>query len=450
MTSRKPMALGLLMADGIGTHIAAWRHPDSTVGRVLDVNHYKAIAQSAERSFYDFLFFADSLYVNKTASDVDRCYPRKGHPELDPMLLLAALSAATDKIGLASTVSTTYSHPYATARAFATLDHLSGGRAGWNVVTSHSDLEAQNYGVESHPEHAVRYTRATEYVEVVKRLWDSWEEGAVIGDKASGVAVDPSRLHALNHKGPNYSVKGPLNITRPPQGHPIVIQAGASGPGQDLAAAISDIVFTAQETKAGAQAFYRSLKGRLPALGRRAEDVLIIPGVFVSVGETEAEAQAKFAALQELIDPKAGLQLLAHLIGDVDPATIDIDKPLPPVADSNASKSRLEMIRKLGADETVTVREIYARLAPAKGNPSLIGSAEMVADTLQDWYEDGAADGFMLLPGLTPQSQNDFDRLVLPILRERGVAKSAYTGQTLREHLGLPKPPNSFLAAAAQ
>jgi FMN-dependent oxidoreductase (nitrilotriacetate monooxygenase family) len=444
MPRPEPMALALML-DGVGTHIAAWRHPQSALDRVLDVNHYKSIAQAAERAFYDLLFIADSLYVNVRASDAGRRYPRHGHLELDPMLLLSALSGATHSIGLASTVSTTYTYPYATARAFATLDHLSGGRAGWNVVTSHSDLEAKNYGVDAHPPHAERYARAAEYVDVVKRLWDSWEEDAVIADKASGVAIDLSKLHALNHKGAAYSVGGPLNITRPPQGHPVVIQAGSSGPGQDLAASIADVVFTAQETKAGALAFYRSIKDRLPGLGRRAEDVIVIPGVFAIVGETDAEAQAKFRDLQDLIDPVVGLQLLAHMIGEVDPATIDIDKPLPPLADSNASKSRLEMVRKMGADETVTVREIYARLAPARGHLNLVGSAEMVADTLQDWYDSEACDGFMLIPGLMTEAQDDFDRLVLPILRSRGVAKRAYAGSTLREHLGLPKPPNSFL-----
>ena len=305
-------------------------------------------------------------------------------------------------------------------------------------------MEARNFGLHLHARHADRYAMAAEYVEVVNQLWDSWEEDALIADKASGIAVDPAKLHLIGHKGAYYSVDGPLNIQRPPQGRPVTIQAGSSEAGQQLAAATADIVFTAQESKAGAQAFYRSIKGRLPAFGRAAESVVVMPGVFAIVGETEHAAEEKFAALQQLIDPQVGLALLAVLVGNSELDRIDVDRPLPPLADS-----KMEMIRKMGVDEKLTVREIYQRLAPARGHLTLVGSAERVADTLEEWYRDGAADGFMLLPGVMPQSQTDFDRLVLPILRERGVVRADYAGATLREHLGLAKPPNRFAVPSA-
>ena len=442
MNALKQMPLALVLT-ATGTHTAAWRHPDVPTDRATDFSYFRAIAENAERSRYDLLFIADSLYMNHSDRGGARRYPRYPYLAFEPLTLLSALSTVTRNIGLAATISTTYSSPYATARTFASLDHLSGGRAGWNLVTSQSDLEARNYGLDAHPQHAERYARAAEYVDVVRRLWDSWEEDALIGNKETGIAVDPTKLHALNHKGEHYAVQGPLNAPRPPQGNPVIIQAGSSGPGQDLAAASADIVFTVQRDKSSAQKFYRSLKDRLKAHGRSPDSMIIMPGIYAVVGDTEKEAQEKFAELQSLVHPEVGLELLAKQLGLTDFSNIDIDKPLPPIGDINTSKSRLDQIRTMGL-EGLTVREIYMRLAPGLGHHLLIGSAQRVADTLIDWQRDGAADGFMLIPGVMPQAQNDFDRLVLPILQERGVVRREYQGTTLRENLGLPKPRNSF------
>ncbi len=446
ITASRPMALALLLTS-TGTHVASWRHPDAPTDRATDFSWFAEVAKYAEASVYDLLFIADSLYVNHRGAGIDRRHPRHAHLEFEPLTLLAALAVVTQRIGLAATVSTTYSSPYTVARAFASLDHLSGGRAGWNVVTSQSDMEAGNYGLDIHAQHSDRYARAADFVDAVTKLWDSWEEGALIADRASGQAIDPSKFHTIGHRGPFFSVEGPLNISRPPQGHPVVIQAGSSGPGQDLAAWTADLVFTAQESKASAQTFYRSVKGRAAAAGRSPAALIVMPGVFAIVGETEAEAQEKFAALQDLIEPAVGVSFLADLLGEVDLTKIDVDQPLPPLADTNASKSRLEMIRRMGLEEHYTIREAYTRLAPARGHLTLIGAAEQIADTLCDWHSDGAADGFMLVPGLMPQAQSDFDRLVLPILRDRGVARTSYGADTLRGNLGLAAPANRFSKA---
>ncbi len=436
------MALALLIT-GPGTHVASWRHPDARAGKAMDFEYFKGVAQAAERACYDMLFLADNLYINHRGSDIDRRYPRHAWPEFEPLTLLAALSTATNQIGLAATISTTYSSPYTTARAFASLDHLSGGRAGWNVVTSQSDMEASNFGFDLHAQHVERYARAAEYVDVVRKLWDSWEEDALIADKKSGIALDATKMHTINHDGPFYKVQGPLNISRPPQGHPLIIQAGSSDAGQDVAASVADIVFTAQDSLSSAQKFYASLKGRVEKLGRSRNSVVLMPGIFAIVGETEHEAKRKFDALQDLIDPVVGVALLSNLLG-ANLEGIDVDMPLPPIEETNASKSRLEMIRRMGADEHLTAREIYTRMAPARGHLTIVGSAERVADTMAEWCRDDAADGFMLVPGMMPQAQDDFDSLVLPILRQRGLLRTSYVGSTLREHLGLAKPANAF------
>ncbi len=443
MSHEKPMPLALLLTP-IGTHAASWRHPEADTERTTDLSYFQGIAQAAEAACYDLLFIADTLYLDTVGPAIERRFPRHAHVTFDPLLLLSALAPLTSRIGLAATVSTTYSTPFATARAISSLDHLTSGRAGWNVVTSQSNLEARNYGGGQHAVHADRYRKAGEFVDVVTRLWDSWEEDALVADKASGVAIDPARLHLVQHEGEHYSVAGPLVIPRSPQGRPVVIQAGSSGPGQDLAAATADIVFTAQDEKANGIAFYRSIKGRLAANGRSEDELVVMTGVNAIVGATDAEAQAKFQALQDLVDPQVGLALLANILHDPDVLGFDVDKPLPPLADTNASQSRLEAIRRMGADGTMTVRDIYTRLAPGRGHLMLVGSAEKVADTLLEWRRDGATDGFMLVPSLMPQSQADFDAMVLPILRDRGVVRDGYDGATLREHLGLARPANRF------
>ena len=441
MDRASTMPLALLLTT-TGTHVASWRHRAAPGDRATDFGWFAEVAKAAEASFYDLLFIADSLYVNPRGRSVARRHPRHAHLEFEPLTLLSALSVVTGRIGLAATVSTTYSAPYSVARAFASLDHLSGGRAGWNVVTSQSDMEAANYGLDLHAQHAERYARAADFVDVVTKLWDSWDEDALILDRAGGIAVDPAKLRTVDHRGPYYAVQGPLNVSRPPQGHPVIIQAGSSEAGQTLAAATADVVFTAQDGKASAQRFYRAIKDRAAGHGRAPGSLVVMAGVFAIVGETEAEARRKFAALQDLIDPAVGLDFLANILGDVDLDSIDVDRPLPPIPDSNASKSRLDLIHKMGLEEGLTVRELYTRLAPARGHLTLIGSAEQVAEEMIAWRAEGATDGFMLVPGVMPEAQTDFDRLVLPILRERGAARSSYAAATLRGNLGLGKPPN--------
>ena len=442
------MKLALLLT-GTGSHIASWRAPEAPVDRATDIDWFVEVARKAEAACYDLLFIADSVYVNDAGPAAEYRHPRHAHLSLEPLTLLSALSMVTRDIGLGATISTTYSAPYTVARAMASLDHISHGRAGWNVVTSQSNLEARNFGLELHADHAERYARAGEFVDAVKALWDSWEEDALVADRASGVAVDPAKLHRVEHKGAFFSVAGPLNTPRPPQGHPLIIQAGSSGPGQALAAATADIVFTAQESKQQAQAFYRGIKRQAAEAGRDPAQVVVMPGVMAVVAETRAAAEDRFAALQGLIDPRAGLALLGNLLGDIDLSTLDLDAPMPFIADTNASKSRLEMMRRMGIGEHLTVRQAYEALAPGRGHLTLIGSAEEVADTLCDWHADEAADGFMLVPAVAPQAQDDFARLVLPILRERGVAQARYDGGDLRTKLGAARPANRFGALPA-
>ncbi|WP_190287292.1 LLM class flavin-dependent oxidoreductase [Novosphingobium sp. LASN5T] len=437
------MKLALLMT-GTGTHIASWRMAGAPVGRATDVGWFAEVARKAEQACYDMLFIADSLYVNDHPTGMELRHPRHAHLSLEPVTLLAALAMVTDRIGLAATISTTYNAPYGVARALASLDHISRGRAGWNVVTSQSDLEARNHGVDLHAGHAERYARAGAFVDVVKGLWDSWEEDAVLGDQTAGVAVDPGRFHRLDHRGDFFSVAGPLNVPRPPQGHPLVIQAGSSGPGQALAASSADVVFTAQEDKANARRFYAGMKDQAAAAGRDPDQLVVMPGVMAVVAETQGEAEDRFASLQSLIHPKAGVALLSNLLGDIDLSNLDVDGPMPAIDQTNASKSRLEMMHRMGITQGMTVRQAYEALAPGRGHLTLVGSARDVADTLCDWHADGAADGFMLVPAVVPYAEDEFAKRVIPLLRQRGVSQSEYGSGTLRQMLGVATPANRF------
>jgi FMN-dependent oxidoreductase (nitrilotriacetate monooxygenase family) len=438
MHDRQRMALGLMLS-GSGCHTAAWRDPGSPVGEQINFNYFKGIAQAAERALYDMVFIADSLYVDHLPRGAERRYPRDPHLNFEPITLLSALAPMTTHVGLGGTLSTTYSAPYAAARAFASLDHISGGRAAWNVVTSSSPLEARNFGLDEQLDHSRRYAYAREHVEVVQKLWDSWEDGAIIADKASGIAFDPSKLHAIDHRGTHFTVTGPLNVSRSPQGRPVLIQAGSSGPGQDLAASIADVVFTAQTDIGRAAEFRRGLKQKAAAFGRDPASMVVLPGITTVIGRTEREAEEKAKSLQDLIDPQVGLAVLGTLLGG-DLGDVDLDKPLPELADSNASKSRFELVKRIARDESLTVRQLYARLAFARGHLRIVGSAERIADEMTAWFKAGAADGFLFHPPVMPRSCIDFDTLVLPILRERGLLRTEYTGTTLRDHLGLARP----------
>jgi FMN-dependent oxidoreductase (nitrilotriacetate monooxygenase family) len=408
-----------------GHHVAAWRHPQTD----LESNPFKVFQQqvrNAERACLDAVFFADSLALTG------------GVPSLEPLTLLSALAASTERIGLIGTATTTYNEPYSVARQFASLDQISDGRAGWNLVTSDNAAEAANFGRDQHVAHAARYERAREFHQVVTGLWDSWDTDAFINDKDGARLFDPARLHKLNHRGTHFGVAGPLNVARSPQGRPVVVQAGGSEAGRDLAAATAEVVFTAQPTLAKAQDFYRDIKRRVVAQGRAPASLKIMPGLFAVVGRTQAEAEEKFARLQALIEPRAGLALLGRMIGNFDLSAYPLDGPLPELPQTqDGQRSRQQLLTDLAQGGNLTIRQLYERIAGGRGHFTVVGTAEAVADQMQAWFEQEAADGFNFMAPSLPGGLDDFLTLVVPELQRRGLFRSAYQGSTLREHLGL-------------
>lgn len=446
-TKRQIRLNAFLMATG--HHVAAWRHPGVPADAALSFESYKKLAQTAEAAKFDAVFLADSVGIRDAATS--RTLHRTARVAgFEPLTLLSALSAVTSKLGLIATVSTTYNEPYTVARKFASLDHLSAGRAGWNVVTSSNEAEALNFNLDRHPEHALRYDRAGEFVDVATGLWDSWEDDAFLRDKKSGEYFDAAKLHVLNHKGKHFQVRGPLNVARAPQGYPVIVQAGSSEPGQELAARTAEVIFTAQQSLAGAQAFYAGLKARLAKYGRRPDDLKILPGVFAVVGDSEAHAKEKFEQLQELIHPDVGVSLLSTVIGGVDLSAYPVDGPLPDdLPEPNGPKSRFRLVTELARTEKLTIRQLYQRIGTARGHWSIYGTASQVADQLQEWFENGAADGFNVMPPWLPGGLEDFANHVVPELQRRGLFRTEYEGSTLRENLGLPRPANRYTQAAS-
>lgn len=439
-TTARQMKLGaFLMATG--HHVAAWRHPDVPADAGLDFKHYRRLARVAEVAKFDALFVADS--VAAATGDIASRMARSDH--FEPLTLLSALSAVTEHIGLIATATTTYNEPYHVARKFASLDHLSGGRAGWNLVTSDAAAEAQNFGRAEHVGHAERYSRAREFHQVVTGLWDSWADDAFTRDKASGEYYDPARLHVLDHQGEHFRVKGPLNVARSPQGQPVMVQAGSSEVGRDLAAQTAEVVFTAQTSLASAQAFYADLKGRLSAYGRAVDSLKIMPGVFIVVAETEALAKTKFESFQELVEPRVGVALLGRMLGNFDLSGYPLDGPLPelPLTDSG-QRSRQKLLTELADQESLTLAQLGRRIAGGRGHYSLIGTPEQIADELQRWFEQGAADGFNVLVPHLPGGLEDVAQLLVPELQRRGLFRTEYEGTTLRENLGLQRPAYRF------
>lgn len=437
-TTARQMKLGaFLMATG--HHVAAWRHPDVPANAGLDFKHYWHLAQVAEAAKFDALFVADS--VAAATGDIASRMARSDH--FEPLTLLSALSAVTNHIGLIATATTTYNEPYHVARKFASLDHLSGGRAGWNLVTSDAAAEAQNFGRSEHVGHAERYSRAREFHEVVTGLWNSWADDAFTRDKASGQYYDPARVQELNHQGEHFSVKGPLNVARSPQGQPVVVQAGSSEVGRDLAAQTAEVVFTAQTSLASAQAFYADIKGRLAAYGRSADSLKIMPGVLIVVAESEVLAKEKFESFQELVEPEVGVALLGRMLGNFDLSGYPLDGPLPelPLTDSG-QRSRQKLLTELAEREHLNLAQLGRRIAGGRGHYSLIGTPEQVADELQTWFEQCAADGFNVLVPHLPGGLEDVARLLVPELQRRGLFRTEYEGTTLRENLGLQRPVN--------
>ena len=425
----RQIKLGLFFAPG-GHHLAAWRHPNAYPFG-FDIKSYVAFAQTAERACFDLVFVADVFSLTPDG-------PHRDSLRFEPMTLLSALAMMTSRIGLVATSTTTYNEPFTVARQFASLDQISHGRAGWNIVTSSSPLEAHNYGYDAHPDAANRYKIAHEFVDVVRGLWDSWDDDALPIDKANSTFFDPGKLHVLNHAGTHFKVRGPLTIPRSPQGQPVLVQAGSSEDGKTLAASVAEVIFTIQRDLAGAQAFYKDIKARAVAHGRDPQHALVLPGVMPIVGRTRQEAQDKYEQLQALIHPDAGLKALSRTLG-VDMSGVDVDGPLPTV-DVSALPSRGVGIVATAQRERMTVREVYEKLVVSKGHRQLIGTATEVADDLQEWFEQGGADGFNVMPAQMPDGLNDFAELVIPELQRRGLFRKAYEGTTLRQHLGVPNP----------
>ncbi|MGE7119037.1 LLM class flavin-dependent oxidoreductase [Peribacillus sp. NPDC046944] len=431
-----------------GHHVAAWRHPEAEVRDIMNFDFIKKLAQTAERGKFDLLFLADHVSLNTQDEQV---LGQTVNTRFEPFTLLSALAAVTKNIGLVGTVSTTYNEPYHVARKFASLDHLSNGRAGWNVVTSGSDSEARNFNLDAHPLHEKRYERAEEFVNVAQKLWDSWEDEALVMDKESAQFADGSKIHAVNHKGEWFSVAGPLNISRPVQGHPVVVQAGSSEAGKELAARTAEVIFTAWQTLEEARAFYADVKGRMAKYGRAPEELKIMPGVFPVIGNTEEEANEKKQALIDLIPEGAGVSLLSKMV-NVDLSGYPLDGPLPELPDLeevNGTKSRFQLVKDVADREGYTIRQLYQHIAGARGHREIKGTPVQIADQLQEWFENGAADGFNVMPPYLPGGLDDFVDQVIPELQRRNIYKTEYSGSTLRENLGLQRPKNTLLEKVA-
>ena len=429
----RQIKLGLSMRY-LGYHAAGWRHPDADPGAASKFSHFKRVAQTAEAGKFDMVFLADGIGIRGKDEPPGSLCRSAQNAELEPLTLLSALAAVTERIGLVATASTTYNEPFHVARKFASLDHISGGRAGWNIVTSWSDNEARNFNRDEHVDYATRYERAAEFVDVVEGLWESWEEDAFPYDKGSGVFFEPSKLHVLDHVGKHFKVRGPLSIKRTPQGRPLMVQAGASDQGIDIAAGHADLVYSAAQNVEQAKTYYDTLKGRLPMHGRTADELLILPGITPFIGRTRQEAQDKYEQLNALIDPLLGVSYLYTQMGDL--SAYDVDGPVPePINPQVRSIARglLDMARR----ENLTIRQLYTKIAAGFGTRLVVGTAADIVDGMQEWVEAGAADGFNVCPALLPVGLDDWNELVMPELRRRGMFRAEYEGTTLRENLGL-------------
>jgi FMN-dependent oxidoreductase (nitrilotriacetate monooxygenase family) len=435
----------------VGQHEAAWRLPETDVAAVTDIEHYRNLARIAERGKLDAIFFADHPVLKDRSQD-------RPWDSLDPFTLVTALSGVTTRIGLVATASTTYNDPYGVARRYATLDHVSQGRAGWNVVTTANAEAAANFGFEHHPDPDARYARAAEFLDVTLALWDSWEDDAIIGDKEGGVFVDPDAIRRIDHTGKHFNVAGPLEIPRSPQGRPVIFQAGSSEPGKGLAARYAEAIFTAQPIIEDAQAFYTDVKNRVKAYGRDPGRVLILPGLSFFIGGTEEEAQTLRNTFEDLTLPTYGLAQLARVTG-IDYSGHELDSLVKVPARTELEgnlKSRHDLVHRLTATEDLTLRQLLRRLSAGRGHRIATGTPEQVAATIVEWFENGAADGFNLIPPALPTSLATFVDQVIPILQSRGLFREDYEGTTLREHLGLNRPSvtratrSPFHAAAAE
>ncbi|WMD21329.1 LLM class flavin-dependent oxidoreductase [Achromobacter seleniivolatilans] len=432
MTS-PPRQLILLAMPSI--HAGAWRYPGAQPDFQSSFEHMKWFAQTLEQGRFDGLFLPDSLAIR--AAPVDALMRGHSVSTLDPLTLLPALAAVTRHIGLIATASTTYNEPYMLARRLATLDLISGGRAGWNLVTSSNPNEAANFGAEQHMAHADRYLRAREFCDVMNGLWESWDEDAFCKDAKSGVYFDPKKMHVLDHRGPHFSVRGPLNVARPVQGRPVIVQAGASEAGRQIAAETAEVVFTYQTDLASAQAFYADMQCRV-ALAQRTDRLKIIPAVFVVLGKSVSQAQEKRALLDQLVDDQSSLATLSIALGH-DISQYDRDGPLPEIPASNASKSGQDRVIALARREDLSILALARRVCGYQGL-EMVGTASMVADQMQQWLDNAAADGFNVMFSHLPGGVTEFVEQVVPELQRRKVLRGNYAVSTFRENLGLEKP----------
>jgi FMN-dependent oxidoreductase (nitrilotriacetate monooxygenase family) len=427
-----------LFIHGRGHHEAAWRHPSASALPLTDIRYYIDLAQKAEAGCFDSIFLADTLAAGDDIASAPRIW-------LEPLTALAALAGATRRIGLIATCSTTYTEPFNLARQFASLDHITGGRVGWNIVTTWLVAASANYGAQGQLSHAERYERAEEYMRVVTALWDSWSDDAVLDDRAGGIYARAGSIRPVNHRGVHYQVTGPLNVPRGPQGRPVFVQAGSSETGRRFAARYAEAVFTAQMEKATARDFYADLKRLAVAEGRATDQVLILPGLSPVIGGTEADANRIAGELNDLSDPEVGRKRLSGRFGGHDLSHLPLDKPLSPEdfpdpASVEAARSRTEVIIGLVRRERPTLRQLLGYMAGARGHFVTAGTPEQIADLIEDWFRDGACDGFNVMPPVLPAMLEAFVDEVVPLLRERGLFRREYEGETLREHYGLARP----------
>ncbi|MEU9156391.1 LLM class flavin-dependent oxidoreductase [Streptomyces sp. NPDC048417] len=426
-----------------GHHEASWRLPESDPYAHVDLAHYVRLARTAERGTFDSLFLADGPHLWGSVE-------QRPSGALEPLTLLTALATATEHIGLIATASTSYNSPYNLARRFASLDILSGGRAGWNIVTTAGAEAARNFGLDAEPAHAERYARAADFLDVALKLWDSWEDDAIVADKAAGVWGDDAKIHPPRHQGPYFSVEGALNVPRSPQGYPLLVQAGSSEDGKAFAARYAEAVFTAQQTIEDARAFYADLKARTAAAGRDPDHIKVLPGIVPVIGSTEAEARANERLLEDHIVHRHGVDRLERLL-QLAPGTLELDAQLPadlPSEDAvEGAKSRYTLVVELARRDRLTVRQLIGRLGGGRGHLTFAGTPEQIADAIGTWFTEGAADGFNIMPPVLPSGLEAFVDHVVPILRARGLLRAEYDGRphrTLRERYGLPRPANQY------
>ncbi len=446
MSKNKQISLAMLIGGASGGHPASWLHPKANAAGSTDIDHYRRLAQTAERGLFDLFFIADT-----PAARTDNLHAWSRFPMfmnvLEPVTLLTALAGATTHIGLGGTVSTSFSEPYNVARQFSSLDHISHGRAAWNVVTSANDYAARNFGHATLPPHALRYEKAGEFVDVVNKLWDSWDDDAFIHDRSSGLFFDPARQHPVHHEGKFFKVDGALNVARSPQGKPVIIQAGASDTGLELAARTAEIVFASASNPQDAKRGYDELKGRLAKYGRHPDQLKILAGLPVVIGSSQQEAEDKYQALQEMIHPDVGRFRLGTDL-EADLSDLPLDEPIPESRlpkSANLHKAFFDGIMKIIREENPTLRQLYLRYE--RGRKTIKGTPKQIVDVMEQWIEMGATDGFMMQFSTLPDALEDFVNLVVPELQRRGMFRTQYTGTTLRDHLGLVRPANAHAAA---